>query len=469
MANPVILWVRRDMRLTDNPALNAAVQQGCPIIPVFILSDEFASMGAAPRWRLNKALGAFDAALREIGSRLILRKGEPRNVLFDLIRETGADTIHWSRSYDPNTIDRDTNLKAQLKDANVVANSFASYLLFEPWTVETGQGGMYRVYSPFWRAVRDRPVKRPLSAPENIPAPKDWPASDMLDNWRLEHDMNRGAAVVLSYTKVGEKAALDRLDWFLDGPIQHYGTDRDRLDQDGTSGMSDHLAYGEISPRTLWHAGRKALNDGAAGAEQFLKEIVWREFAWHLYFHTPHLATRSWREEWEKFPWRTDNDDAENWRRGRTGVPVVDAAMREIYVTGKMHNRARMVAASYLTKHLLTDWRVGQDWFAECLIDWDPASNAMGWQWVAGSGPDASPFFRIFNPETQAEKFDPDGRYRRRWIAEGQQHPHADALAFFEAAPQSWGLTPTDPRPKPAISLSEGRARALTALEHSKS
>ena len=227
--------------------------------------------------------------------------------------------------------------------------------------------------------------------------------------------------------------------------------------------MSQNLTYGEIAPLRLWHAGQRALHQGKAGAETFLREVVWREFAYHLMYHTPRITTANWREDWDSFPWRGDNPDAERWRRGMTGVPFVDAAMREMFVTGTMHNRARMIVGSYLCKHLMTDWRVGLDWFADCLTDWDPASNALGWQWVAGSGPDAAPYFRVFNPVTQAEKFDPDGAYRRRFIAELSAHPPHDASSFYAAVPKQWQLDPRAPYPAPMIDLAVGRARALSA------
>jgi deoxyribodipyrimidine photo-lyase len=227
------------------------------------------------------------------------------------------------------------------------------------------------------------------------------------------------------------------------------------------------LTYGEISPRTVWHAALRRREEGAGGAETFLKELVWREFAWHLLWHAPDLPTANWRRDWDRFPWRGDNPDAERWRRGLTGEPMVDAGLREMYVTGTMHNRVRMLAASYLTKHLMTDWRVGLAWFAECLVDWDPASNALGWQWTAGSGPDAAPFFRIFSPSRQAERFDPDGTYRHRFVAGLRPGPaHPEALAYFQAVPRSWGLAPADPYPQaPLIEPVAGRRRAHAANE----
>ncbi len=254
--------------------------------------------------------------------------------------------------------------------------------------------------------------------------------------------MNRGAAVVAPCQAVGETAALARLDRFLAGPVARYATARDLVAEPGTSRLSENLTYGEIGLRRIWPTGQRALQEGKAGAETFLKEVAWREFAYHLIYHTPHIASRNWREDWDAFPWRGDNADAERWRRGMTGVPFVDAAMREMYVTGTMHNRARMIAASYLTKHLMTDWRVGLDWFADCLTDWDPASNAMGWQWAAGSGPDAAPYFRIFNPDTQAEKFDPEGIYRHRFIAERQRRPTARGAVLLRGRAAILGAGP---------------------------
>lgn len=275
--------------------------------------------------------------------------------------------------------------------------------------------------------------------------------------------MRGGAGVVAGHVVVGEAAARERLDGFLGGPVERYAKARDLLAEEGTSGLSENLTYGEIGPRTCWRAGHMALDEGR-GDESWLKELAWREFAYHMLHHHAELPLRSWKPEWREFPWREDNEDAEAWRRGRTGVRVVDAAMRELYTTGRMHNRGRLITASYLTKHLMTHWRVGHDWFADCLIDWDVANNSLNWQWVAGSGPDASPFFRVFNPETQGERFDPKEEYRRRWIAEGREDPGHPALSYFDAVPRSWGLSPADPYPAPIAAPSEGRERALTAF-----
>lgn len=461
---PLILWFRRDLRLADQPMLTAAVESGRPLIPVAILDPETEGLGAAPRWRWGEGVAAFARALDALGSRLILRRGPALDVLEALVAETGASGVHWSRLYDPVSKARDEGVKAGLKARGIAAVSHAGHLLFEPWEVQTGQGGLYRVYTPFWNAVSGRDVAAPALPPKALRTPDHWPTSDRLEDWQPGAAMQRGAAIVAKHAAVGEAAALDRLSHFVAGPIDGYRTQRDLPAEPATSRLSENLAVGEIGPRTVWHAGQRALASGAKGAEHFLKEVVWREFAYHLVFHTPHITTRNWREEWDEFPWQGDSDAAEAWRRGMTGEPFVDAAMREMYVTGTMHNRGRMIVASYLTKHLLTDWRVGLRWFEECLIDWDPASNAMGWQWAAGSGPDAAPYFRVFNPATQAEKFDPDQRYRRRWIAELSRAPGQDALDFFAAVPLSWRLDPLKPYPRPIVGLSEGRARALEAF-----
>jgi deoxyribodipyrimidine photo-lyase len=460
---PLLIWFRRDLRLSDHPMLTAAVASGRPLVPVFILDPETEGLGAAAKWRLGLSLAHFAGRLAGLEAKLTFRRGPALAVLEGLLAETGAGGVMWSRLYDPASKVRDAGVKAALKARGVQGTSFPGHLLHEPWTVETGQGGFYRVYTPFWRSVKNRDVAGAAAAPSALRGPDAWPASDDLADWQLGAAMRRGAAVVLPYQCVGEAAAQAKLDAFLEGPIDHYTDARNFPDIPGTSGLSQNLSLGEIGPRHVWHSAMRVWLGGSAGAETYLKELIWREFSYHLLHHTPHIATQNWRPDWDAFPWRGDNDDAERWRRGMTGEPFVDAAMREMYVTGTMHNRGRMIVASYLTKHLMTDWRVGLDWFAECLTDWDPAANAMGWQWAAGSGPDAAPYFRIFNPATQAEKFDTAGRYRKRFIAELSGEPGPEALGFFEAVPRSWRLDLKAAYPQPIIALSEGRDRALAA------
>ncbi|MDG4648950.1 deoxyribodipyrimidine photo-lyase [Roseibacterium sp. SDUM158017] len=465
---PILYWARRDFRLADNPALCAAAASGRPVIPVFIVDEVVEGHGAAPKWRLGLGAETFGDALEGAGSRLIVRRGRALDVLRALIDETGAREVHWNRLYDPDARARDEGVKSALKADGVEVQSHAGHILFEPWTVETGTGGFYKVYTPFWKAVRGRDPGAPLPVPDLV-APASWPDGDDLARHGLGAAMGRGAEVVRPHLAVGERAAQGRLGAFIGGGIDDYADARDNLARDGTSHLSENLTVGEISARTCWWAGQRAMAEGKAGAETFLKEIVWRDFAYHLVYHTPHIVERNWREEWEAFAWNEDaaRDDVVAWLRGRTGMAIVDAAMRELYVTGRMHNRARMLVASYLTKHLLTHWKIGLDWFEEHLVDWDPASNAMGWQWSAGSGPDATPYFRVFNPETQAEKFDPNGRYRRRWVAELSSAPPETALSYFEAVPESWGLSPDDRYPeRPVVDAGEGRKRALEAYEN---
>ena len=468
-ASPIILWFRRDFRLADHAALFEAARSGRPIIPVFILDEVVETYGAAAKWRLNEALRVFGDRLKSLGSKLVLRRGRAKDVLGALANETGATAIWWTRAYDPDAIKRDKAVKTSLTSTGHDARSFPGHLLFEPWAIKTKQGGFFKVYSPMWRAVRGIPVDSAKIAPKTLVSPYSWPENGSLESLQLRTAMNRGADVLVRHACVGETRALGRLRHFLDGPIDDYKVRRDFPAEEATSRLSENLAWGEIGPRTVWHAGLQAMNEGRQGAEHFLKELVWREFSYHLVYNSPEIVTCNWRPNWNNFPWQENSDDTVwRWKMGRTGVPIVDAAMRQLYVTGYMHNRCRMIAGSYLTKHLLKHWRIGQSWFEECLVDWDPAANAMGWQWVAGSGPDAAPFFRIFNPQTQAEKFDVEKRYISNFVAELVNEPGRDALDFFQACPRSWNLTPDCPYPEPIIDLGEGRRRALAAYEKMK-
>ncbi|MFK7881216.1 cryptochrome/photolyase family protein [Roseobacter sp.] len=466
--SPVLVWFRRDLRLTDHPALHAACAMGRPVIPVFIYDETVDQLGAAPKWRMCLGIGQFSERLAKGQSRLILRRGNALDVLCALVKETGATSVFWSRLYDPGAVTRDTEVKSALKEQGVEARSFGGHLMFEPWTVETKTGGFYKVYTPFWNTVKTRDVDAPLPAPGRLPAPEKWPSGDDLSSWQMAQPMNRGAEIVRPHVRLGEDVAQARLQTFIAKIVGGYDTTRDLPGVDGTSGLSQNLALGEISPHQCWHAGLRARQEGKAGAETFLKELVWREFAYHLMHHTPRLLSGNWKEAWDAFPWRTDPDTPEvtAWKQGRTGLQFIDAAMRELYVTGTMHNRGRMIVASYLTKHLLTHWKIGMAWFEDCLIDWDPASNAMGWQWSAGSGPDATPYFRVFNPVTQLDKFDKNRDYANRWIAEGRSNPSAEALSFFEAVPRRWNLSADAQIPAPVVAADVGRKIALNAYEN---
>ncbi|MEO0361836.1 MAG: deoxyribodipyrimidine photo-lyase [Pseudomonadota bacterium] len=452
-APTTVVWLRRDLRLSDNAALAHAAGRG-RVSPVFILDPVVdAQLGAAGRLRLKLGLEALAEAFAAAGVELVLRKGEALAALRSLAEEAKADKVVWTRLTDGPALERDKSVKAALKADGLAVESFDGHTLLDPWRVKTGSGEPYKVFTPFSKALMTHEIPPPLDAPKLQPGPKA--ASDDLADWRLDAPMGPAAAALAETVEAGAAAARRRLDEWLDGPAPRYADKRDRLDMPevGTR-LSEYLALGEISPREVWAAMDRG--DGDKGVEAARRQLVWRDFAHMLLFHDPAMERENWRREWSAFPWRDDNDDAERWRRGETGCAVVDAAMREVYVTGRMHNRARMLVGSYLTKHLLTHWRIGEAWFRETLIDWDPANNAMGWQWVAGCGPDAAPFFRIFNPETQAEKFDPEENYRTYWLkGEG-------AETFRAMRPKSWSED-DEGRPRPLIDLKEGRERALEA------
>ncbi|MEM7523467.1 MAG: deoxyribodipyrimidine photo-lyase [Pseudomonadota bacterium] len=456
MTNDVtIAWLRRDLRLSDNPALLSGASGR--VIPLFILDPVIdGQLGAAARLRLRLSLETLQRDLAEIGAPLILRRGEALTVLRDVIAATGAGRVAWTRLTDRASIERDMAVKTALKADGVSAESFGGFTLLDPWTVKTGAGGPFKVFTPFSRALAAIGAPPPAPTVSALTAVAGL-ASDDLAGWGLDAPMGPAAAALAGQIEAGEQAALSRLDAWLDGPGPRYRADRDRLDlSEACTGLSDHLALGEISPRTVWAMMDRA--GGDAGVEAARRQLMWRDFAHSLLFNDPEMEREPWRRDWAAFPWRCDNDDAERWRRGETGCDVVDAAMRELYATGRMHNRARMLVGSYLTKHLLTDWRVGEAWFRETLIDWDPANNAMGWQWIAGCGPDAAPFFRIFNPETQAEKFDPAKIYRTYWLT-------GDGAETFRSMRPKSHTTARAARPEPIVELKAGRKRALDAWE----
>ncbi|HEX6859546.1 MAG TPA: deoxyribodipyrimidine photo-lyase [Caulobacteraceae bacterium] len=419
-AGPVIVWFRRDLRLADNPALATAAASGRPVIPIYIL-DETPGLrrpGGASRWWLDKSLRALAASLEALGSRLILRRGPAAAVLEEMIAQTGASAVFWNRLYDGGAVERDMALKKVLA---AETRSFNAALLNEPWEVKTGTGKDYSVFTPYWRAARGRLDKVDvLPARRRLTSPEQWPDSDGLSDWKL-HPTNPDWSEGFSVWTPGEAGARRRLDTFLSQSIKGYGEGRDRPDIDQTSRLSPHLHFGEIGPRQVWVATQTLAATGEAAlrdTEKFLSELGWREFNHHVLFHHPQIATENLKGGFGRIPWRKDIKAFRAWTEGRTGYPLVDAGMRELWATGFMHNRVRMVAASFLVKHLLIDWREGERWFWDTLVDADLANNAANWQWVAGCGADASPWFRVFNPQTQAEKFDPDGAYVRRWVPE---------------------------------------------------
>jgi len=456
-----IVWFRHDLRLSDNPALTRALETGHGIVPVFVLDEETEGvrpLGAASRWWLHHSLQALDLSLRRLGSQLILRRGPAGSVLGELATECRAASVFWNRAYDQGSRERDTRLKKELSGRGLAVESFKANLLFEPWEITTQSGGPFKVFTPFWRSCRAATAPAgTLPAPKGLPAPDNWPASEPLSSWRMLPTSPDWAGGMRAAWTPGEDGARQRLTQFLDCALQDYRDARDRPAVEGTSRLSPHLAFGEISPRQIWQA---ATTRGASAAtEKFLSEVGWREFAYHLIFHNGDLAERNFRPEFDAFPWADPDEALAAWQGGRTGYPIVDAGMRELWATGWMHNRVRMIAASFLTKDLLIDWRQGERWFWDTLVDADLANNATGWQWVAGCGADAAPYFRVFNPVLQGEKFDPDGDYVRHWVPELADVPRDAIHRPWEAA------VPTDVYPARIVEHGAARDRALAAFQ----
>lgn len=452
-----IFWLCRDFRFADNPALAAAAAED-RMVAVFFIDQLLKEQGAASRWRLERALKHFaeEFARRSDGHLLIL-EGEPQDHLLAIAKRFNATEVHlsdWPTAGMRKVQDRVTAaLKGQ---AELILHP--GHLLLHPRQIRASGGHAYRVFTPFLNALRKIGPDRPVAEPKSLRLVQDLPKGLSPSSLNLAPDLYGGAAVLDRHAlPAGEAAALKRLDDFLES-CADYPDQRDRPDHDATSGLSEALAVGEISPRTIWAIALKHTKERSA-VQKFLSEVAWREFAWHLLIEFPGMADRPWREEWKDFPWRRKNADFTAWSEARTGVPMVDAGMREMRVTGRMHNRVRMLCASYLTKHLLTDWRLGERFFADSLTDWDPASNAMNWQWSAGSGPDATPFFRIFNPDTQAKRFDPDGEYRQRWLGQDSN----DAKDYFKTLPKDWDVSKEYGDTADADMLKQGRERALAS------
>ncbi|RLK52476.1 cryptochrome/photolyase family protein [Microbacterium telephonicum] len=442
MPSPSLVWFRDDLRLADHPALRAAADRDEPVIGVYLLdevSPGVRALGGAARWWLHHSLASLRDRLTDRGSTLVLRRGAASDVLPALVAETGAGAVFWNRRYGGAERKIDAALKAALREDGIEVRSFGASLLFEPWTVRTGAGTPYSVFTPFWKACLDVPAPRaPLPEPRALAGPSTHPASDALEDWGLLPTDPDWAGGLRERWEPGEPAARARLREFLDDDLGDYDRARDEPAAGATSLLSPRLRWGELSPHTVWSETLEAAGTGrhAASAHRFLSELGWREFAWHTLFHFPELATRNWRAAFDAFPWpRLQPSHLRAWQQGRTGVPMVDAGMRELWRTGYMHNRVRMVTASFLTKNLLIDWRRGEQWFWDTLVDADAANNPFNWQWAAGSGADAAPYFRIFNPQRQAERFDPHGEYVGRWAPDSaEREPIVDLADSRRAA-----------------------------------
>ncbi|WHP58023.1 deoxyribodipyrimidine photo-lyase [Arthrobacter sp. KFRI-F3372] len=464
-----IVWLRDDLRLDDNPALSEAAALGLPLTVVYVLDEESEGvrpLGGATKWWLHHSLASLAGALEAKGSRLLLRRGPAEEVVRELAAETNARHLFWNRRYGRPERTVDAAVKAWATENGIHASSYQANLLFEPWTVRTGAGGPYKVFTPFWRAcLAGADIRDPLQVPGTLPAPpkstRTTQAGDTLDGWELlpsAPDWSGGLAAVW---EPGEDGAGRRLKDFLDGPADEYGTGRNIPGVEGTSRLSPHLRFGEVSPFRVWRQIRRRYPDKVpADVGIFRSELGWREFCWHLLYTNPDLATRNYRPDFDRFEWENPGkDELEAWQQGRTGYPFVDAGMRQLWQTGWMHNRVRMAAASFLVKNLLTDWRVGEAWFWDTLVDADAASNPANWQWVAGSGADASPYYRIFNPVTQSKKFDAAGTYLRHYLPELADLDGKTIHEPWKAGVELEGY------PGPLVDLPESRERALEAYQ----
>ncbi|WP_114946798.1 cryptochrome/photolyase family protein [Microvirga calopogonii] len=474
--SPVLVWFRDDHRLGDNPALAAAAATGSQVLCFAVCDDseDVRPLGGAARWWLHGSLKALGETLERAGSRLALFKGPTLSVVERIAQETGASAIYWNRRYGAAEIALDSTVKKRLTEGGLKAHSFNGRLLHEPWDIVNQAGKPFQVFTPYLKAVRTRGMTAPRPAPKPLLGGA-WPSTlrDImvpLEGLGLEPSSPDWAGGLRSAWQLGEQAARASLRDFLNAGLEGYAENRDRPALSGTSRLSPHLRFGEISPRQIWLAvtSRVAEHPGSAhDAEKYLNEIVWRDFSYQLLHFHPHLPVRSHSSRFDGFPWIDAPGTLQAWQRGRTGYPIVDAGMRQLWQTGWMHNRVRMITASFLVKHLLTDWREGEAWFWDTLVDADPANNAFSWQWVAGSGPDSAPFHRIFNPVTQGEKFDPEGDYVRAFVPELADLPHAFIHKPWEAPPGvlgAAGITLGETYPAPIVPHGPARERALQAF-----
>jgi deoxyribodipyrimidine photo-lyase len=478
---PALVWFRDDLRVADNPALTRAVSSGRPVVALYVLdevSPGIRSPGGARRWWLHHSLTALAADLARLGIALVLRRGAAGAIVPALATALGAGLVTWNRRYRAAEIELDRAVKAELAAKGHAPESFQAHLLHEPWSVRSKVDEPFRVFTPFWRsACAGAEPRAPLPAPARVHGLQAAPASDRLEDWALTPTRPDWSGGIAAAWTPGEAGAAARLRTFLDDEFAGYAEQRDRPDLPSTSRLSPHLAFGEISPFQIRQAACHAVESGRSAAsrrdlDKFLAELGWREFSYHLLGQFPDMERQNIQPRFDAFPWQPDPVLLSAWQRGRTGIPMVDAGMRQLWQTGWMHNRVRMICGSFLVKHLLQDWRAGEAWFHDTLVDADPASNPASWQWVAGSGADAAPYFRVFNPVLQGEKFDPDGAYVRRFVPELAGLPstylHAPwtaPAALLAAAGIRLGST----YPRPVVDVAAGRDRALAAFDQLKS
>ena len=456
-----IVWLRNDLRIADNPALLAAAKSADSVTALYIheTNGSVRAPGAAARWWLHHSLVDLGKALAERGIPLITTSGDPQHGLAQAIATTGAASVFWNRRYSPQERAVDQDIKDWLKRDGLHAESFAANVLIEPWDIATGQGKPYSVFTPFWRALKQRDIPAPLPRPEG-----DSIAPTAID---ADYQQPAWAPKLAPYWSIGETGAREALADFLDERLDNYKLGRDFPASTVTSRLSPHLRFGEISPRQVWHAAMALAQREPGMAEavdKFLSELTWRDFNYHQLYHRDDISTVPMQAKYAGIKWRNVPHDLKAWQRGQTGFPIVDAGMRELWETGTMHNRVRMLVASLLAKNLLIDWRLGERWFWDCLLDADVASNPGNWQWVAGSGLDASPYFRIFNPVVQGERFDASGDYVRHWVPEIAGLPdkwvHQPFAAPAEVLRQA-NVVLGETYPRPIVDLKSSRERAL--------
>jgi deoxyribodipyrimidine photo-lyase len=460
-----IVWFRQDLRLTDNPALYYAAKQYSHILPLYILDENLPwSPGAAQQWWLHHSLHALQQQFKKLGLTLILKRGAPSKILLSLCKEHKIAAVYWNRCYEPAVIERDKSIEEDLNKNAIKVTSYNGSLLIEPWEISNKQGSYFKVFTPFYNQLnRQIIIGTPLPKP-NLKRMNNI-QSDQLSSWQLLPTKPNWAIGFERIWQPGELAAQEKLDDFIAQNLVNYTSDRDFPAKNGTSELSPYLHFGEISPKQIGHCIKQEVeNTFSYQVEQFLRQLAWREFSYHFLYHFPGFPEENFQKKFDYFTWATNKKLLNAWQRGQTGYPIVDAGMRELWSTGYMHNRVRMITASFLTKHLLIDWRKGAKWFWDTLVDADLANNSMGWQWVAGSGVDASPYYRIFNPILQGKKFDPDGQYVKQWVPELKQLSNKYLHQPWQASSKILkiaGINLGKDYPKPVVEHDFARNRAL--------
>lgn len=459
-----IFWFRQDLRISDNPGLFEAAKNGL-VMPIYILDDK-SQMGAASKWWLHNSLHHLNKSL---DNKLNVYSGNPKDIIFKIVEENNINSVYWNRCYEPDRIELDTEIKKLLKGKDIECKSFNGSVLWEPWDILKNDKTPYKIYTYFYRkgCLTSQPPRETLPKPSSLELIQDTNNKTTIDELKLLPAIKWFTKLEKKWV-VGEKSAQEKLEKFLNEGLEGYKEKRNFPAKRNVSNLSPHLHFGEISPNQIWQEAQNHLKprDYPNDLDCFLSEIAWREFSYYLLYHFPYLPYKNLNSKFDKFPWEPNMMLLEAWKHGKTGYPIIDSGMRQLWQTGYMHNRVRMIVASFLVKNLLIDWRVGADWFWDCLVDADPASNSASWQWVAGSGADAAPYFRIFNPVLQSEKFDPDGTYIRQFVPELSKLPNKYLFKPWEAPAivlKDAGVILGETYPMPIVDLQLSRDMALKA------